>query len=247
MASASPRDLRLLVFDWDGTLMDSVGTIVACTQATLSELGLPLPAEPVIRATIGLGLRETVERLHPGCDAALFQRVVACYRAHWQGTYRDLPLLFPEVLDLLEALSGGGYLLAIATGKSRRGLEHALDKSGLAGRFHATRTADEALSKPHPQMLWELLEELGARPGEALMVGDTTHDLEMAKSAGVGALAVASGTQPREELERLGPLACFERVGEIAGWLAVEAVVAGGRRAPEERPAQGPGATSRDP
>jgi phosphoglycolate phosphatase len=218
---------RLLVFDWDGTLMDSVGTIVACTQATMRDLGLPLPAETVIRATIGLGLKETVERLAPGCDAALFQRVVERYRAHWQGTYRDLPLLFPEVSGLLDALAGEGYLLAVATGKSRRGLEHALDQSGLAGRFHATRTADEALSKPHPQMLWDLLDELGARPPEALMVGDTTHDLEMARSAGVAALAVASGTQPREELQRLGPLACFERVGELAGWLAVSAVAAG--------------------
>jgi phosphoglycolate phosphatase len=218
---------RLLVFDWDGTLMDSVGTIVACTQATIAELGLPLPAEEVIRGTIGLGLRETVERLQPGCDETLFQSVVAGYRAHWHGTYRERPLLFPEVHELLAALAGDGYLLAVATGKSRRGLEHALAQSGLAARFHATRTADEAPSKPHPQMLWDLLDELGARPGEALMVGDTTHDLEMARSAGVAAVGVASGTQPREELERMSPLACFARVGELAAWLGARPANAG--------------------
>ncbi len=214
----APGTFSLLVFDWDGTLMDSVGTIVACTQATIRELDLPLPEEVVIRATIGLGLRETIDRLRPGCDEALYQRIVAGYREHWHGTYRDLPLLFPEVPRLLDDLAGDGYLLAVATGKSRRGLEHALASTGLAARFHATRTADEAPSKPHPQMLWDLLEELGARPEETLMVGDTTHDLEMARSAGVAAVGVASGTQPREELLRLGPLACFERVAELAAW-----------------------------
>ena len=223
MLRADPR-YRLLVFDWDGTLMDSVGTIVACAQATICGLGLPLPGEGVIRATVGLGLRETIERLQPGCDDILYERIVAAYRSHWHGTYRDLPLLFPEVRELLDGLAEAGYLLAVATGKSRRGLEHALEQSGLAGRFHSTRTADEAPSKPHPQMLWDLLEELGARQDEALMVGDTTHDLQMARSAGVAAVGVASGTQPRAELERLGPLACLERVGELAEWLA-----AGGR------------------
>jgi phosphoglycolate phosphatase len=213
------RPFRLLVFDWDGTLMDSVGTIVACTQATIRGLGLPLPDEPVIRATIGLGLRETVDRLQPGCDEALFQRILGGYRDHWHGTYRDLPLLFPEVHGLLADLAAEGYLLAVATGKSRRGLDHALAQCGLAARFHATRTADEAPSKPHPQMLWDLLEELGARPEETLMVGDTTHDLEMARGAGVAAVGVASGTQPREELLRLAPLACLERVAELAAWL----------------------------
>ena len=219
MRRADPR-YRLLVFDWDGTLMDSVGTIVACAQATICGLGLPLPGEGVIRSTVGLGLRETIERLQPGCDDALYERIVAAYRTHWHGTYRDLPLLFPEVRELLDGLAEGGHLLAVATGKSRRGLEHALEQSGLAGRFHATRTADEAPSKPHPQMLWDLLEELGARQDETLMVGDTTHDLQMARSAGVAAVGVASGTQPRAELERLAPLVCLERVGELAPWLA---------------------------
>ncbi|HEX5757605.1 MAG TPA: HAD-IA family hydrolase [Thermoanaerobaculia bacterium] len=225
MPAASPA-YRLLVFDWDGTLMDSVGTIVACARAAICELGLDPPEDGVIRATVGLGLRETVERLRPGCDEALFERIVGAYRTHWHGTYRDLPLLFPEVRELLAELAAAGYLLAVATGKSRRGLEHALEQSGLAGRFHATRTADEAPSKPHPRMLWDLLEELGARPDEALMVGDTTHDLAMARSAGVAAVGVASGTQPRAELERLAPLACLERVGELSVWLGAPAATA---------------------
>ena len=218
--SLPPTPFKLLVFDWDGTLMDSVATIVACAQAMLGELGLPQPPDALIRNTVGLGLRETIDQLIPGCDAELYRRVVETYRAHWLTTYQNLPLLFPGVTDVLRQLAAEGYLLGIATGKGRRGLEHALKSSGLTGLFHATRTVDEAPSKPNPGMLLDILDELGARPDEAVMIGDTTYDLAMARAAGMAGLAVLSGSQAREELERLEPLACLASVAEVPDWLA---------------------------
>jgi phosphoglycolate phosphatase len=211
---------RLLVFDWDGTLMDSVATIVACTRAVIRELGLAEPPEETIRGTIGLGLRETVDLLCPGGGESLFGRVVDCYRRHWFATYRDQPLLFPGVEAMLRELAGEGYLLGVATGKGRRGLDYALETCGLQEVFHSTRTADEAYSKPHPQMLLDILYDLGVPPREAVMIGDTTYDLEMARSARTAGLAVLSGSHTREELERLDPLACLPSVLELPAWLA---------------------------
>lgn len=211
---------RLLAFDWDGTLMDSVGTIVACTQEVVRELDLGELPEERIRGTIGLGLRETIELLVPGCGDALFESIIGSYRRHWQATFRDGPMLFSGVGEMLRGLAEEGYLLAVATGKSRRGLDHSLEQTGLRDLFHATRTADEALSKPHPQMLLDILDDLGVRPAEAVMVGDTTFDLEMARNAGTGGIGVCSGSHCREELQRLMPLACLERVVELPGWLA---------------------------
>jgi len=214
---------RLLVFDWDGTLMDSIGTIVACTQATIRELELGGLPEKTIRGTIGLGLRETIDILSPGCDDELYGRILESYRGHWHTTYRDMPLLFDGVGEMLRGLAAEGYLLAVATGKSRRGLDYALDQTGLRELFHSTRTADEAFSKPHPQMLLDILDELGVPPREAVMIGDTTYDLEMARSARTGSVGVCSGGHCREELERFGPLACLGDVVELAPWLAKRA------------------------
>jgi phosphoglycolate phosphatase len=216
---------QLLVFDWDGTLMDSVASIVACTQAVIREMALGEPDEAAIRGTIGLGLRETVDRLVPGCDDPLYARVLGCYRRHWVETYRDLPLLFSGVLPMLQALSGAGYLLAVATGKSRRGLNHSLDQTGLRQLFHATRTADEAASKPDPGMLLDILAELGVRPAAALVIGDSTYDLQMAVNAGCPAVAVLSGAHGRAELEAHAPRAVLEHVGELPEWLATTAAV----------------------
>lgn len=221
LVDANP--FRLLVFDWDGTLMDSIGTIVACTQATIRELELGELPEPTIRGTIGLGLRETIDILSPGCDDALYGRILDCYRRHWVSTFREMPLLFAGVDEMLRGLATDGYLLAVATGKSRRGLDYALEQTGLREIFHATRTADEAFSKPHPQMLLDILDELGVASGNAVMVGDTTYDLEMAKSARTHAVGVCSGGHDREELERFGPLACLDRVVDLAPWLAQRA------------------------
>jgi len=211
---------RLLVFDWDGTLMDSIGPMVACTQATIRELNLGSVPDETIRGMVGLGLRETIEALSPGCDEALFDRILEGYRRQWHGTYRDLPLLFPGVPQMLRDLAAEGYLLAVATGKSRRGLDYALEQTRLGGLFQSTRTADEAFSKPHPQMLLDILDELGVHPREAVMIGDTTYDLEMARNARTHAVGVSSGGHSREELLDLEPLACLDQVVELTAWLA---------------------------
>jgi phosphoglycolate phosphatase len=218
------NDYRLLVFDWDGTLMDSIGPIVACTQATLQELGLRQLPEEMIRGTIGLGLRETIDILSPGSDDEMYGRILECYRKHWVSAWRDVPLLFEGVVPMLQDLAAEGYLLAVATGKSRRGLDYALQQTGLDRLFHSTRTADEAFSKPHPQMLLDVLDELGVRPEEAVMIGDTTYDLEMARNARTHSIGVCTGSHCREELERFEPLTCLEEVVELAGWLTGRAM-----------------------
>lgn len=210
---------RLLVFDWDGTLMDSVATIVACTQAVIQELGLSELPEATIRGTIGLGLRDVIDALCPGADEALYGRIVDGYRRHWFTAYRDEPVLFPGVEEMLAELAGDGYLLGVATGKSRHGLDYALRTCGLRELFHSTRTADEARGKPHPQMLLDILDDLGVSPGDAVMIGDTTYDLEMARSARTASLAVLSGSHAREELEKLEPLACLPNVVDLPAWL----------------------------
>lgn len=216
---SAPLRYRLLVFDWDGTLMDSIGSIVACAEAALAELGLAAVPVATIRSCVGLGMRDTVDRLSPGADEATARRLMEAYRHHWFSTYRDQHVLFPRAAATLAALADAGYLLAVATGKSRRGLDHDLATSDLGHRFHATRTADEARSKPHPQMLLDLLAELGARPAETLMIGDSRWDLEMAAGAGTPAVAVASGAHRREELAELAPLAILDEVGALPEWL----------------------------
>ena len=217
--TAFDSGFRLLVFDWDGTLMDSVGSIVACTQAMLQEMKLDEVPEPTIRGTIGLGMRETIEVLVPGCSDELYERIIDTYRSQWWSTFRDRPVLFPGVDAMLRSLSEEGYLLAVATGKSRRGLDHSLEQTGLRELFHSTRTADEAFSKPHPRMLLDILDDLGVQPREAVMVGDTTFDLEMARNAGTAAVGVCTGSHCREELQELAPLVCLERVADLPAWL----------------------------
>lgn len=225
MSASLASPFRLLVFDWDGTLMDSIASIVACTRATLADLGMPAMPNAKIRGTIGLGLRETLDVLCPGGGDEMYETVLEGYRKNWYATYRDLPLLFDGVPEMLQALADDGYLLAIATGKSRRGLDYALAETGLDRLFHATRTVDEAFSKPHPQMMLDILDELGVLPREAVMIGDTTYDLEMARSAGTASVGVCTGSHCREELERFGPLVCLAGVVELREWL-VGAVLA---------------------
>ncbi len=214
---------RLLVFDWDGTLMDSIGSIVACTQASLAELGLAQVPVSTIRGAVGLSIQDTVEVLHPGADRESAELLMATFRRFWFATYRDRPVLFPTAAATLRALADAGYLLAIATGKSRRGLAHDLAATGIAELFTASRTADEARAKPHPQMLHELLADLGTRPGEALMVGDSRWDLEMAAGAGIPAVGLTTGAHRRDELTALGPLAVLDDLGELPGWLTARA------------------------
>jgi phosphoglycolate phosphatase len=211
---------ELLVFDWDGTLMDSAARIVGSMQAAFRELDLAPPPAEAARNVIGLGLSHAVAELAPGLDEGLQARLIERYRAHYLELNDTPTPLFPGAADVVADLHGQGYLLAVATGKSRRGLDQALIQSGLGARFHATRSADETLSKPHPQMLLELLDELGIHASRALMIGDTEYDLLTARNAGVDALAVCYGAHAPERLLALEPLACLSAIDALPGWLA---------------------------
>jgi phosphoglycolate phosphatase len=215
--SATPY--RVLVFDWDGTLLDSIGPIIACTLAAFADLGLSVSAERV-RSAIGLGLKETLEMFFPQASPAELEAVYLRYRDHWWTTYRDQTQLFPGVDTTLGSLAAAGYQLAVATAKSRRGLERDLEVTGLGGRFVATRTVDEAPSKPHPQMLLDLLAVTGSRATEAVMIGDTAHDLQMAANAGMRAIGVLSGSHDAPSLLAAGPLALLGGVWELPDFLA---------------------------
>lgn len=210
---------KLLVFDWDGTLVDSIGRIVSCTQRTLRDIGLRGADEARIRMSIGLGIREMVERFHPACDDQMFARICDVYRRHWLETYSLEPVLFPGIREALAEVEQQGYLLAVATAKSRWGLRKDLEATGLAPIFHSTCTADEAQAKPSPEMLLAILDDLGVRAREALMIGDTVHDLQMAINAGVPGLGVTTGSHNRAELETVEALDYLDSVASVPRWL----------------------------
>ncbi|HSD96096.1 MAG TPA: HAD-IA family hydrolase [Sulfuricaulis sp.] len=212
-------EYELIIFDWDGTLMDSVAKIVRCFTAAFEDAGAPDPGEDAIRHIIGLGLGEAVTELLPVADAATREQVVERYRQHFLHLDQTGMELFPGVRAGLEDLSAQGYMLAIATGKARRGLDRVLRDTGMARLFCATRCADEAFSKPHPRMLEDILEQTGFDAGRALMVGDTTYDMQMARHAGIDGLAVTYGVHGRELLEEHGPLACLDSFTEVYEWL----------------------------
>ena len=210
---------KLLVFDWDGTLMDSEARIVACIQSAFADLGEMPPPREIAREVIGLGLEEAMTMLWP--DGSVLQRreLVDRYRSHFLGGQETESHLFPGARDLVQDLNARGLLLAVATGKSRRGLESALTSTGLRSHFHATRCADETFSKPHPEMLLQVMAELGADRSETLMIGDTEFDMEMARNAGVAALAVAYGVHHPERLLRHNPLDCLNEFQDLRDWL----------------------------
>lgn len=212
------RNYQLIVFDWDGTLMDSAGAIVACMQAAAVDLGITPPDEKTARQVIGLGLHDALAAAMPGVPECEYKLVAERYRHHYLSQDHEL-MLFPGAYELVADLSETGLLLGVATGKSRAGLNRALETSALRHFFHATRCADECSSKPAPDMLLEIMGELGASPGRTLMIGDTTHDLQMAKNARVGALAVGYGAHPREVLEAEQPLGLIDDFAQLAEWL----------------------------
>lgn len=193
---------ELVVFDWDGTLMDSAARIVAAVQAGIEATGLPAREDGTIRGIIGLGLDEAVARLYPDATPEARGRLVRSYRKSFVRAAAEQPAdLFPGVRETLARLEDAGYLLGVATGKSRSGLRRELAESGIGGHFVATRTADECGSKPHPRMLEELIDFCGVTRDTTLMVGDTLFDLEMAANARVDAVAVSWGVHEPESLE----------------------------------------------
>lgn len=212
----------LLVFDWDGTLLDSAGAIVAAIQAACRDLELPEPSDERARHVIGLGLGEALRHAVPELPEQRYPQMVDRYRHHYLSRDHELRL-FDGAAELVAELAGAGFALAVATGKSRVGLDRALKASGLGAYFQASRCADECFSKPHPQMLEELMQEFAVAPERTLMVGDTTHDLQMALNAGVASLGVAYGAHPAAALDALAPLARLQKVEELAAWLRTHA------------------------
>jgi phosphoglycolate phosphatase len=213
------KRFELLVFDWDGTLMDSAGAIVASIQASCRDLGLPVPGRERAAHVIGLGLKDALSYAVPELPPADYGKMAERYRHHYMAREPELAL-FPRVPEMLASLKQRGHLLAVATGKSNIGLQRVLEATRLKQYFDASRCADETHSKPHPAMLQELMRELLIEPEATLMIGDTAHDLQMAVNAGVPALAVSYGAHPRDSLTGFNPLACIDTPQDLAPWLA---------------------------
>jgi phosphoglycolate phosphatase len=212
------KKFDLIVFDWDGTLMDSTAAIVKCIQASAKDLGLPIPDKKVASHVIGLGLQEAMQVALPGLDPKYYPKMVERYRHHYLAGDQELSL-FDGARAMLHALSEEGYFLAVATGKSRVGLNRAMSSVQLLSLFDATRCADETFSKPHPAMLHELTRELGQDMSRTVMIGDTTHDLQMAINAGAAGIAVQYGAHPAHELHALNPIYSADSVAALHTWL----------------------------
>lgn len=214
------RRYDLLIFDWDGTLSDSAGHIVSSMQAAILELGLPARSDTEIAQLIGLGLKEGMQLLYPDIPPDDTIRLLMGYRTRFVGQGDQEAPLFAGALDALTALAGDGHLLAVATGKSRKGLDRSLKHhASLLPLFHATRTADETANKPDPLMLRELLEALDVPVERALMVGDTEYDAAMARAIGMPMLGVTCGVHEEKRLTDAGALALVESVAAIRAWL----------------------------
>jgi phosphoglycolate phosphatase len=212
----------LIVFDWDGTVMDSTAVIAGSIQAACRDLDLPVPSDEDARHVIGLGLGQALRHAVPDAPESMYEPLAERYRYHFLAQDQTLPL-FEGARETIAELHGAGYWLGVATGKSRAGLERVLDASGLRTYFHATRTADQTFSKPHPAMLLELMEELAVDADRTLMIGDTTHDVQLAQNAGVDVVAVAYGAHPPEQLRELEPLALVGDFAELRAWLKANA------------------------
>jgi phosphoglycolate phosphatase len=216
------KQFDLIVFDWDGTLMDSTAAIVKCIQGAAKDLGIPVPSDAAAAHVIGLGLSEAMQAAFPDLDPDLYPRVTERYRYHYLTKDHEI-VLFDGVRDMLAELSQQGYFLAVATGKSRVGLNRALNGVGLLSMFDATRCADETFSKPHPAMLQELTRELGQDLRRTVMIGDTTHDLLMANNAGASGIAVEYGAHPLNQLQACKPIFSAKSVRDLHSWLAENA------------------------
>ena len=209
---------RLFVFDWDGTLMDSVGRIVSCLRQAAEEQGLEDLGDAGFGNVIGLGLPQAIAQLYPQLNPRQIEQFRDTYSARFVAADARPSHLFPGALELLETLRARGHWVAVATGKSRRGLDRVLGELGLDDCFDATRCADETASKPDPRMLHEIVVALGAEPEQAVMIGDTEYDLEMAARARIRSLGVSFGVHSRERLARHAPERIVDSLPEILAW-----------------------------
>ena len=209
---------ELVIFDWDGTLMDSTKVIASSLQAACRDIGVAVPSERDALYVIGLNLVDSFNHVAPELDEEGRRRLSERYRHHFLARENEMPL-YDGVREMIADLHGQGRRLAVATGKARRGLDRVLDSTGLRPWFEATRCADEGFAKPHPDMLLMLLDITGVAPGRALMVGDTTHDLELAANAGVDAVAVSYGAHDDALLGTRPARARCASVAELHRWL----------------------------
>lgn len=212
---------KIIIFDWDGTLVDSIPAIVGAMQDSIQDLQIPMVSEQAIRNIIGLGIRDAIVALYPdqGRELAFCEQFRDRYRYHYLEKQETTPPFFQGAIEMLQGLKAVGAQLAVATGKSQRGLDDAMEKTRTGYLFQAIRCADDSLSKPDPRMLFEILDQTGSALADALMVGDSEHDLAMAKNAGMASVGVTYGVQSREVLLTHEPLECFDEVADLQGWL----------------------------
>ena len=213
---------QLVIFDWDGTVMDSTGRIIACMHQAGADLCLPVLEDDAVREIIGLGLPEALRTLYPGIGDRDLERMRERYAVHFVAAEASPSRLYPGARETLAALRAAGLRLAVPTGKSCKGLERVWASSGLGDSFDASRCADETHSKPHPAMVTELLTELGVAPERALVVGDTSFDLQMARDAGVDRVAVSYGAHPVDRLMNFHPLAVIDALPQLLPLLGVD-------------------------
>ncbi|MEP6790947.1 MAG: HAD-IA family hydrolase [Ramlibacter sp.] len=218
MPAPRPRKFDLIAFDWDGTLFDSTKIIVRCIQRAVADVGGTVPGDKEAAYVIGMGLMQALAHAAPDVPESKYPELGARYRHHYVSHQNDLAL-FDGVLPLLQALKARHHLLAVATGKSRRGLDEALLSVQLKGLFDGSRTADETEGKPHPRMLHELMREFGTEPARTLMIGDTTHDLQMALNAGCPSVAVSYGAHEHQVFAALHPRFVAHSVRDLHDWL----------------------------
>ena len=213
-----PRQFDLIAFDWDGTLFDSTALIARCIQAACADLGVPVPSDEDASYVIGMGLIEALQHAAPDLPRERYKELGERYRHHYFAKQHEI-VLFEGTLEMLQALKARNHWLGVATGKSRRGLDEALQTVQLQGLFDATRTADETASKPNPQMLLELMGEFGVAPERTLMIGDTTHDLQLAANAGAARIGVSYGAHASEAFAAFEPLHVAHSVPDLHHWL----------------------------
>ena len=214
----TPHRFDLIAFDWDGTLFDSTALIVRCIQQSCADLGVAVPSDEQAAFVIGLGLNDALAHAAPGLPAERYPELGARYRHHYFARQHEL-VLFDGALDLLHALKARQQRIAVATGKARRGLDAALDSVQLKGLFDATRTADETASKPAPRMLLELMAQCSTTAERTLMIGDTTHDLQLAVNAGTPCVGVSYGAHKHETFAEFNPLFIAHSPRELHDWL----------------------------
>lgn len=217
-----PRQFDLIAFDWDGTLFDSTAIITRCIQAAVADVGGTVPTDQAASYVIGMGLMQALAHAAPDVPPVKYPQLGERYKHHYVAHQHDISL-FNGVLPLLADLKARHHWLTVATGKSRRGLDEALQAVELKGVFDGSRTADETAGKPSPLMLHELMREFGVAPERTLMIGDTTHDLQMAVNAGCASVGVSYGAHEPDAFHALRPLHIAHSVRELHAWLNAHA------------------------